>query len=57
MIGILESEIFTHKFDSAVREYNVYKDIWEPFQGELLPTKQEIGNLMDKRAVSLHFCT
>ena len=49
----VEQELFTYNLDSGIRGYHVYKDTWDPFEGEILNTKHEIGNVMDKRAVAV----
>ena len=40
-------------FDSAVRGYHVYQDVWKPAAGEKLHAEQEFDNLMDKFAVKV----
>jgi len=40
-------------FDSAVRGYHVYQDVWKPAAGENLNAEQDINNLMDKFAVKV----
>ena len=40
-------------FESAVRGYHVYRDVWEPSIGERLVAKQEFNNPMDKFAVKV----
>ena len=40
-------------FDSAVREYHVYKVVWKPTIGEKLQADQELGNEADKFAVKV----
>ena len=40
-------------FDSAVREYHVYKVVWKPTIGKKLQADQELGNEADKFAVKV----
>ena len=40
-------------FDSAVRGYHVYKDVWKPTIGEKLQADQELGNEANKFAVKV----
>ena len=40
-------------FDSAVREYHVYKVVWKPTIGEKIQADQELGNEADKFAVKV----
>jgi len=40
-------------FDSAVRGYHVYQDVWKPAAGEKLHAEQEFDNVMDKFAVKV----
>ncbi len=38
-------------FDSVIRGYHVYKDIWTPHIGEVLDCQAEPGNIHDLYAV------
>ena len=38
---------------SYIRDFHVYKDIWEPVIDQVLPCIQEPGNPEDKNAVAL----
>ena len=40
-------------FESCVRGYHVYKDIWEASAGEELPCQRENGNHADPFAVAI----
>ena len=40
-------------FDSAVRGYHVYKDVWKPAIGEKLHAEQEPDNAVDKFAMKV----
>ena len=40
-------------FDSAVRGYHVYKDVWKPTMGEKLHTEQEPDNAVNKFAMKV----
>ena len=42
---------YQHK--STVKSFHVYKEIWNPFEGEVLDTRMEPGNLTDKYAVCI----
>ena len=39
--------------ESVVRGHHVYKHVWTPAIGEVLPTKKERGNVSDPRAVAI----
>lgn len=39
------------RYDSCIRGFHIYKDIWNPVIGETLNTRREIHNLVDKYAV------
>ena len=41
------------QFVSAVRGYQIYKDIWEPSVGEKLIAHREFGNHFDKFAIKV----
>ena len=41
------------EFNSFIRGYHVYKDIWEPFVGETLLLKREPTNVRDRSAVAV----
>ena len=41
------------EFDSYIRGYNAYKDIWSPVVGEILLLKREPDNLVDASAVAV----
>ena len=41
------------EFDSYVRGYHAYKDMWNPALGDVLPLEREITNPKDKFAVAL----
>ena len=43
----------TLKENSIVTGHHIYKSIWSPFIGEMLPAEIEEGNLYDRYAVSL----
>ena len=40
-------------FDSAVRGYHVYKDVWKPAIGEKLHAEQEPDNAVDRFAMNI----
>ena len=40
-------------FDSTVRKYLVYKDVWKPVIGENVHAEQELDNAVDKFAVKV----
>ena len=40
-------------FDSAVRGYHVYKDVWKPATGEKLHAEHEPGNTVNKFAMKV----
>ena len=42
------------EFNSFIRGYHAYKDIWIPVQGELLILKREPNNVKDKSAVAIY---
>ena len=45
---------YTFTVNSMIREYHIYKDIWEnPTIGEELCCKQEVGNPKDPQAVAV----
>ena len=39
--------------DSMIRGHHVYKEIWDPVNGEELPCEREIGNSSDPLAVAV----
>ena len=39
--------------DSVIRGHHIYKDIWTPNLGEILPCKVEPGNVHDPYAVAV----
>ena len=41
------------EFNSFIRGYHAYKDIWEPFVGETLLLKRESTNVRDRSAVAV----
>lgn len=41
------------EFNSFIRGYHAYKDIWEPQVGETLLLKRELDNLKDSSAVAV----
>ena len=41
------------EFNSFIRGYHAYKDIWEPFIGETLLLKREPTNVKDRSAVAV----
>ena len=41
------------EFNSFIRGYHTYKDIWEPFVGETLLLKREPTNITDCSAVAV----
>ena len=41
------------EFNSFIRGYHAYKDIWEPFVGETLLLKREPTNVRDRSAVAV----
>ena len=41
------------EFNSFIRGYHAYKDIWEPFVGENLLLKREPTNIKDRSAVAV----
>ena len=47
------TDMETHKKNSVVTGQHIYKTIWTPFIGEMLPAKIEEGNLYDRYAESL----
>ena len=42
-----------HVIESAIRGFHVYKDIWDPKLNEILQTKRELNNYVDKHAVAV----
>ena len=38
---------------SCTRGFHVYRDIWNPIEGEILDTKRENNNPMDKYAIAV----
>lgn len=42
------------EFNSFVRGYHAYKDIWVPVHGEVLILKREPHNVKDKSAVAIY---
>ena len=42
---------YQHK--STVKGFHVYKEIWNPIEGEVLDTRMELENPMDKYAVCI----
>lgn len=42
------------EFNSFIRGYHAYKDIWIPVQGEVLILKCEPNNMKDKSAVAIY---
>ena len=47
---IMESELVK---ESVVLGHHIYKDVWSPVVGELLPVLQESNNVHDRRAVAV----
>ena len=41
------------EFDSYIRGYHAYRDIWSPVVGEILLLKREPDNLVDKTATKV----
>ena len=41
------------EFDSFIRGYHAYKDMWEPALGDVLRLEREITNVKDKFAVAV----
>ena len=41
------------EFDSYIRGYHAYRDIWSPVVGEILLLKREPDNLVDASAVAV----
>lgn len=41
------------EFNSFIRGYHAYKDVWEPFVGESLLLKREPTNVKDRSAVAV----
>ena len=41
------------EFDSYIREYHAYRDIWSPVVGEIMLLKREPDNLVDAAAVAV----
>ena len=41
------------EFESYIRGYHTYRDIWSPGVGEILPLKREPDNLVDASAVAV----
>ena len=41
------------KKESVIRGHHVYKHIWTPVNGEMLPVKKEENNSFDKHAVAV----
>ena len=46
----MESELVK---DSVVRGHHIYKEVWSPVVGELLPVLQETINVHDRRSVAV----
>ena len=41
------------KKNSVITGHHIYKTMWTPFIGEMLPAEREEGNLYDRCAISL----
>ena len=54
-LGIItrSSNMEKFAFDSAVRGYHVYKDVWKPAIRKKLHAEQELDNAVDKFAVKV----
>ena len=50
---IITKNLATYEFDSFVRGYHAYKDIWNPRIGEISKCKREPTNDVDKHAVAI----
>ena len=50
---IIAKNLATYEFDSFVRGYHAYMDIWNPRIGEVLKCKREPTNDADKHAVAI----
>ena len=48
---IIEKNMATYEYDSFARCYHAYMDIWNALMGEILKSKQEQTNEVDKHAV------
>ena len=46
----MESELVK---ESVVRGHHIYKEVWSPVVGELLPVLRESNNVHDRRAVTV----
>ena len=44
----------SYSYESMVREYYLYKEIWEAVDGEVLQRKREKSNWHDLFAVAVH---
>jgi hypothetical protein len=49
-VGVGEA-VFLH--ESVVRGHHVFKDVWNPHNGEILQLRQEFGNLHEACSVAL----
>ena len=47
------TDMETLKKNSVVTGHHIYKTIWTPFFGEMLPAEIEEGNLYDRYVISL----
>jgi len=46
-------EGYTFSVDAMIRRHHVYKDIWIPIEGEVLPCSREVGNYQHPMAVAV----
>ena len=50
---IIDKNLVTYEYDSFVRGFHVYMDIWNPVIGEILKCDREQTNEVDKHAVAI----
>jgi hypothetical protein len=41
------------RYSSCIRGFHVYKNVWEPYEGEILQTKREINDPADKYTIAV----
>ena len=50
---IINKDLVTYEYDSIARGFHVHMDIWNPVIGEILKSKGEPTNEIDKQAVAI----
>ena len=43
----------TFSVEAMIRGHHIYKEIWTPVEGEVLPCTREVGNSRDPMAVAV----